>query len=74
LGVALVSDAAGEVTRIATRLLDLGAPGLCLFGGLAEPLRPWLPPPVQQRIVPPAADAMDGAILLSRMTLSGRQS
>jgi glucosamine kinase len=73
LGIALVSDAAADVAMIATRLLDLGAPGLCLFGGLAEPLRPWLPPPVQQRIVPPAADALDGAILLGRTGSSGGQ-
>lgn len=66
LGMALVEDAAAGAARIATRLLDLGAPALCLFGGLAEPLRPWMPPPVQTAIVPPAADALDGAILLGQ--------
>jgi len=66
LGLELVSKAATDLAQIATRLLDLGAPALCLFGGLAEPLRPWLPPPIQRTIVPPAADALDGAILLSR--------
>lgn len=74
LGIELIADAAAGVAKIATRLLDLGAPGLCLFGGLAEPLRPWLPPPVQQRIVLPAADALDGAILLGRAALSGSRS
>ena len=66
LGIELVAAAAAGAAGIATRLLDLGAPSLCLFGGLAEPLRPWLPPPVQAAIVPPAADALDGAILLAR--------
>jgi glucosamine kinase len=66
LGMELIGNAAVEMARIATRLLDLGAPALCLFGGLAEPLRPWLAPPLQQAIVPPAADALDGAILLGR--------
>jgi glucosamine kinase len=66
LGIELVTEAAAGAARIATRLLDLGAPSLCLFGGLAEPLRPWLPPPVQNVIAPPAADALDGAILLAR--------
>jgi glucosamine kinase len=66
LGMELISNATAEVASIGTRLLDLGAPALCLFGGLAEPLRPWLPPPIQQAIVPPAADALDGAILLGR--------
>jgi glucosamine kinase len=73
LGIALVEDSAAGATRIATRLLELGAPALCLFGGLAEPLRPWLPPPVQQTIVPPQADALDGAILLGRNASSRRQ-
>ncbi|AWM85828.1 BadF/BadG/BcrA/BcrD ATPase family protein [Microvirga sp. 17 mud 1-3] len=66
LGLDLITDAAHQMAQIATRLLDLGAPALCLFGGLAEPLRPWLPPPLQQVIVPPQADALDGAILLAR--------
>lgn len=66
LALELVAHAADGVTRIATRLLDLGAPSLCLFGGLAEPLRAWLPPPVQNAIVLPLSDALDGAILMAR--------
>ncbi|MEZ0169301.1 BadF/BadG/BcrA/BcrD ATPase family protein [Microvirga sp. TS319] len=72
LAIALVQDSAAGATHIATRLLELGAPALCLFGGLAEPLRPWMPPPVQQTIVPPQADALDGAILLGRSAASRR--
>jgi glucosamine kinase len=72
LGIALIEAAAADIASIATRLLDLGAPTLCLFGGLAEPLRPWLPPPIQRTIVPPAADALDGGILLARTALSRR--
>lgn len=71
LGLELIRHAADEMAQIATRLLDLGAPALCLFGGLAEPLRPWLPPPLQHLIVPPEADALDGAILLGKTTESG---
>ncbi len=48
LGLAIVKKAADDLAQIALRLLDLGAPALCLFGGLAEPLRPWLPPPVRR--------------------------
>lgn len=73
LGMEIIADAAAGLAKIATRLLDLGAPALCLFGGLAEPLRPWLPPPIQKAVVPPAADALDGAILLARTALSRRQ-
>ncbi|MCB5174279.1 BadF/BadG/BcrA/BcrD ATPase family protein [Microvirga lenta] len=71
IGLELIRNAADEMAQIATRLLDLGAPALCIFGGLAEPLRPWLPPPLQHAIVPPAADALDGAILLGRTAQSG---
>jgi glucosamine kinase len=71
LGMALIADAAAGLTQIANRLVDLGAPALCLVGGLAEPLRPWLPPPIQQVIAPPLADALDGAILLGQTTRHG---
>lgn len=73
LAVALVQDAAAGIAAIALRLLALGAPALCLFGGLAEPLLPWLPPPVRRAVVPPQADALDGAILLAR-TASSRSA
>jgi glucosamine kinase len=66
LGIALIQNAASDLAQIALRLLDLGAPALCLFGGLAEPLRPWLPPPVQDAITAPSGDALNGAILLAR--------
>ncbi|MFC5083056.1 BadF/BadG/BcrA/BcrD ATPase family protein [Microvirga arabica] len=72
LAIDLVADAAAGLGLIATRLLDLGAPAICLFGGLAEPMRRWLPPPVQRTIVAPMADAVDGAILLARMAVTGR--
>ncbi|MDF2811697.1 MAG: N-acetylglucosamine kinase [Microvirga sp.] len=66
LGLALLQGATADLAQIAMRLLGLGAPALCLFGGLAEPLRPWLPPPIQGAITAPAGDALDGAILLAR--------
>lgn len=66
LALAIIEHAVEGLTAIALRLFELGAPALCLFGGLAEPLRPWLPPPLQARIVQPSADALDGAILLAQ--------
>jgi glucosamine kinase len=71
LAVDLVANAAAGLGQIATRLLDHGAPAICLFGGLAEPMRPWLPPPVQRTIASPMADAVDGAILLARTAMPG---
>jgi glucosamine kinase len=66
LGLAIARRAATDVALIASRLLDLGAPRICLIGGLSEPLRPWLPPPIQSRLASPQSDAMDGAILMAQ--------
>jgi len=65
LGVAVIEAAAEGAARIADRLLDAGAPGLSLLGGLAEPLRRWLPPRLQEKLVVPQGDAMEGALRLA---------
>ncbi|MBB4017856.1 glucosamine kinase [Chelatococcus caeni] len=65
LAVSLVEAAARDVARIAERLLGAGAPRLCLMGGVAGALQPWLPPYVTDRVVPAAADATEGAILMA---------
>jgi glucosamine kinase len=65
LAVDCVAEAAGEAGRMVERLLDCGAPSVCLVGGLAVPLAPWLPPPLRARLAEPAGDAMDGAILMA---------
>ena len=66
LGKAVMEHAAAGAARIAQRLIDVGAPGVALLGGLAAPMTPWLPPAIQARLVKPEADALDGAILLAR--------
>ncbi|MDQ7247540.1 BadF/BadG/BcrA/BcrD ATPase family protein [Dongia sedimenti] len=66
LGVAVIEAAAEGAARIADRLLAVGAPGLCLLGGLGEPLRPWLPKRIQERLVAAQGDAMEGALRLAR--------
>ncbi len=71
LGLALVEEAAAAIAVMAQRLVALGSPGLCLVGGLAEPLRPWLPSSLDHAIVAPVSDAMDGAIALARQAVSG---
>ncbi len=69
LGKAVMEHAAAGAARIAQRLLDVGAPSVALLGGLAAPLTPWLPPAIQARLVPPEADALEGAILLARQAV-----
>ena len=66
LALALLSEAGAAVGRMVTRLLECGAPAVCLVGGLAGPIAPWLAPPLRAALVPPAADPIDGAILLAR--------
>jgi glucosamine kinase len=66
LGIELVTGAAAAITQIARRLMELGAGRLCLFGGMAEPLKPWLSPDVLAAVVEPAADPLEGAIMLAR--------
>jgi glucosamine kinase len=65
LGVAVIEAAAEGAARIADRLLAVGAPGICLLGGLAEPLRPWLPRRIQEKVVTPLGDALEGALRLA---------
>jgi glucosamine kinase len=74
LGRALVTEAAADIARIAERLLEVGAPAIALLGGLAEPLRPWLPAALVARLVIPLADAMDGAILMARRAAAARDA
>ena len=66
LALALVGEAAAAAARMITRLLDVGAPSVCLIGGLAEPLSAWLPPPLKRYLAAPRGDALDGAILMAR--------
>jgi glucosamine kinase len=65
MAVAVIEAAAEGAARIADRLLGAGAPALCLLGGLAEPLRPWLPRHIQEKVVAPQGDAMEGALRLA---------
>ena len=46
---------------------------IALCGGLAAPLRPYLPAPLLQRVVAPHADAASGALQLIRRHLQGLQ-
>ncbi|MFC7396676.1 BadF/BadG/BcrA/BcrD ATPase family protein [Chelatococcus sp. GCM10030263] len=71
---AIIREAAAAIEAIACRLLALGAPTIALIGGLADPLRPWLSAAVQARLVAPAADALDGAILMARGNAGGAKA
>ncbi|CCE05490.1 conserved hypothetical protein [Bradyrhizobium sp. STM 3843] len=61
----IVGEAAGAIAALANALGALGAERIALAGGFGEPLRPFLPPDVAQRLSQPRRDAVDGAILLA---------
>jgi len=67
----LLREAAEDLTRMIHRLLGTGVGRLCLLGGLAQPIFPWLPPSVRAALAPPKGDAMDGAILMARREYEG---
>ena len=66
LGMALISAAAADAAGIINRLLEVGAPAVCLLGGVAERLEPWIAPPFQGALAAPKGDALEGALLLAR--------
>jgi glucosamine kinase len=58
--------AAGHIDAIAMRLVAHGGARLALMGGLAAGIEPWLARATRARLVPPAGDALDGALRLAR--------
>lgn len=58
--------AAGHIDAIAARLVDHGVERLAMMGGLAAGIAPWLADKTRERLVPPAGDALDGALRLAR--------
>jgi glucosamine kinase len=65
-GLALVAEGAAAISALGQALRQRGARRLCLLGGLRQPYLPHLSPDVRGDLVDPAADAMDGAIMMAR--------
>lgn len=66
VAVELTARAAHDIGRYLKRLHDLGAPKICLVGGMAEPLTPWLNPWARTLLQAPEHDAVEGALLLAQ--------
>jgi hypothetical protein len=64
-------EAADAAVRIIERLVDAGSPAISLVGGLAEPLTPWLPSRIRDRLTAVQSDPLDGAILMARRAFFG---
>ena len=73
LAVELVQEAADAAVRIIDRLIVGGASAISLIGGLAEPLRPWLPSRLGSFLSAPQSDPLDGAILMARQDFESRR-
>lgn len=67
VGLQLMQAGAAHIDALAARLIGLGTQRLSLVGGLAQPMQPWLSRNVQGHLVPPAGDALDGALQLARV-------
>ncbi|MFL5066094.1 MAG: BadF/BadG/BcrA/BcrD ATPase family protein [Xanthobacteraceae bacterium] len=66
VAVELLRRAAAHVDALAARLVAFGAGRLALVGGLAPHVAPWLSAATERRLVPPAGDALAGALQLAR--------
>ena len=66
LALAIVAEAAADVSRLIRRLIEVGAPTVAMIGGVFPHILPWLPPPYRAVCVEPLGDAADGAILMAR--------
>ena len=70
----IVSNAARQIGAMVGRLRALGAPRVCLLGGLAAPVSGWLETGIKQQLSPPQHDAVAGALLLARRNAACEQS
>jgi glucosamine kinase len=67
-GMTIVIEGASAISKLGNALLARGAQRLCLMGGLSQVYLPYLNADVRAALVPPQADAVDGAIMLAKRT------
>lgn len=65
LACELAATSGRSLAELGATLVRLGAPRLCLTGGLAGPIRPYLPEAFRDALHEPIRDALDGALLLA---------
>jgi glucosamine kinase len=62
---ALVQKSAQDLADYIARLNAIGAPKVCLVGGMAPVFTPWLSETARASLIAPEHDALEGAILLA---------
>ncbi|WP_373433217.1 BadF/BadG/BcrA/BcrD ATPase family protein [Vibrio anguillarum] len=65
LAIELLKQTAADIEMFLVALHNKGAKRICLMGSIAERILYWLSPPVQQWIVQPQFDAIEGAIMFA---------
>lgn len=68
VAVAIVQDGADYLGLMAARLLEEGAQRLCMLGGLAPLMLPWMPVQIREQMVQPQAEADVGAVHLAMLS------
>ncbi|WP_174278450.1 BadF/BadG/BcrA/BcrD ATPase family protein, partial [Sphingomonas bacterium] len=68
-GLSLVRRSAADLDRMIARLVAMGASRVCLMGGMALYIEPWLAPRARDSLTPPEHDAITGASLLARRSI-----
>jgi glucosamine kinase len=68
IALGLIEQTAAEIDTFIAHQIGLGAPRVCLVGGLAPHIRPWLADTTLAVLAEPATDILDGAILLARQS------
>jgi glucosamine kinase len=69
----ILIEAGMEIAKFGAALDATGQLPIALCGGLAEPLREYLPEQFLARVVKPHADSVAGALLLIRRSVEGKQ-
>ena len=65
LALSLLKQTAEDIEMFICALHRKGATRICLMGSIAERIYDWLSPPVQQWIVEPQLDAIEGALMFA---------
>lgn len=69
VALSIVRAAAASLAELVLAVKHLGAKRVCMVGGAAAAVRPYLPQEAAEALVEPLADARDGAVLLAGGTL-----
>lgn len=64
-GLRLVNTLAADIGQHLSFLVNYSQAKVCLMGGIAKPVTPYLSPELQQQLVVPHGDALQGALLLA---------